>query len=296
MITLDEQGKYNKWDHVQSEIKFTDKVLRSRIRESLEVASTYTLYCAGDSSDTNWSELISDLINNDYSALSFATDGAGDEWLPVIYLPLGCIISSNINGTYKIQSGNSNRQLERSIGQYWTVEAHPWIDTTQSIPHDPVITLATANHEVVLGQSYMSDGNYTRARINQFEPSGIDGKGKQIKVANSLMEETRDTTPMRSPMVISSEPRSIQEATTIINNETRRLMDSPSILAHNNSRSHPGSVCRISTGVEGFKHAGLDSPGAQHPPIVEKCVAVVISYRVLLAVSDWYQLYQSILV
>ena len=29
---------------------------------------------------------------------------------------------------------------------------------------------------------------------------------------------------------------------------------------------------------------------------VEKCVVVVISYRVLLAVSDWYQLCQSILV
>ena len=29
---------------------------------------------------------------------------------------------------------------------------------------------------------------------------------------------------------------------------------------------------------------------------LEKCVVVVISYRVLLAVSDWYQLCQSILV
>ena len=32
------------------------------------------------------------------------------------------------------------------------------------------------------------------------------------------------------------------------------------------------------------------------PQFLEKCVVVVISYRVLLAVSDWYQLYQSLLV
>ena len=151
MLPLDGHGEFNKWDHVKSGIEFTDKVLRCRIVESLEVTSTHALYCAGGSGDTKWSELISDMVSNDYASLRFTIDTADRKWLPVIYLPLGCVINNNIGDAYKVQALNSGKQLNRFIGQYWAIEVQPWIGETRSIPHKPVLTLATPDHAVVLG-------------------------------------------------------------------------------------------------------------------------------------------------
>ena len=293
MLTLNSQGNFNKGSIIQSEVKFTEKTRLSRITESLEVTSAHALYCAGGSDDTKWSGLISDLANNDYSNLNFKTDDADETWLPVTYVPLGCVINNNIGEAYRSKSGTSNSQLRRFIGQYWTVETQPQVGITRSIPHEPVLTLATHVHVVVFGQNYMRDGSYIHARINQLEPAGKTITNKNIKVASNLVEEIRSTTSMRSPNVISSNPRRVQEPGSVGDglqhawvsppqalrryqteggtelNSGTRVSHSPGISAENDSQSHPGSVRRILTEVEGFTRATTDSTNVQHQPVTQ---------------------------
>ena len=102
------------------------------------------------------------------STLDIQTDNAGEEWLPKIYVPVGCVINNNIGGDYKVK-GKSANMVKRFIGQYWTVETHPWVDTTRIIPHKPLPTLTAHVHTVVFGQNYMRDGNYIHAKINQLK-------------------------------------------------------------------------------------------------------------------------------
>ena len=192
--------------------------------------------------------------------------------------------------------------VKRFIGQYWTVETHPWVDMTRSIPHEPVPTLTAHVYTVVFGQNYMRDGSYMHARINQLEQ--VDKiTSRNINVASNLMIEIRSTTSMRSPSVIRSpsavkspsvirspsvvrspsaikshpqEPGSMDdglqqaldsppqelrnywaERETELNSGTR-ISHSPGIRAENDIQSHPGSVRRILTKVEGFTHAITD--------------------------------------
>ena len=117
MITLNSQGKFNEGSIVRSGIKFTEKIPLSRVIEALEVTSTHALYCAGGSDDTKWAGLISLLANNDYSTLDIQTDNAEEEWLPKIYVPVGCVINNNIGGAYKVKRkiGEHGETVHRTI-------------------------------------------------------------------------------------------------------------------------------------------------------------------------------------
>ena len=76
------------------------------------------------------------------------------------------------------------------------MELQPRICETRIFTHEQVPTLATPDHDVVLGRSYMSNGSVTQAQISQFEPCKEAKRVGGVQVADSLMVATCSTTPM----------------------------------------------------------------------------------------------------
>ena len=286
MIRLHDQGKFKHNDVIQSEVILTESVTLSRIREALEVASAHILHCAGSSEDTKWTGLISDMELNDHSELRFQTDRASEDWLPAMYVPLDSVINNNIGEVYKIKLTNSNSQLSRFIGQYWSLGIQPWVEPTGSIPHDR-IPAPTGQQETVFGQSYMNDGSYVSARTKQLTP--IESMaGKSITVPKNLMKEIHNTERMQNSgdnqaIMINDSPLQTRKAVTDIRealhspsselraywkqqgdqNVSQRAQSasrSPRILAGNDTQSQPGSVRQVIKQMKGFTRASSDSP------------------------------------
>ena len=278
MIRLQERGEFKHNDVIQSEVTLTESVPRSKIREVLEVASAHILHCAGSSVDTKWTNLISDMMANDHSELRFQTDGASEDWLPTMYVPIDSVINNSIGGAYKIKSTNGNR-LSRYIGQYWSLDSRPWIELTGSIPHDRVPT-PTGQQEIVFGQNYMNNGSYVSARTKQLTPVKSIAD-KSVTVPKRLLREIHSTerrqspsdnqiiTVEDSPQQTSKETADIQEALDSPSPELRAywkqqgdqsVLSSPRIIAGNDSKSSPGIVRRIVKQVKGFTQAASDSP------------------------------------